>query len=90
MKIVHRPGASHQNRDALSRRPCERDAETTLPQIVYRLASGFCVPPLQGSDLDTLNSMVTVAALYGVRFIEVFSGRAEAGPILPGTGGQRN
>ena len=27
MEIVHRPGASHQNSDALSRRPCEREEE---------------------------------------------------------------
>ena len=46
--------------------------------------------PLQGLNLDTLNSIVTVAALYGVRFIEDFSGRAEAAPILPGTGDQHN
>ena len=54
------------------------------------MASGFCVSPLQGPDLDTLNSMVTVAALYGVRLIEDFSGRAEAAPILSGTEGQCN
>ena len=29
MKILHRPGASHQNNDALSRRPCERAKEET-------------------------------------------------------------
>ena len=57
---------------------------------MYRLASGFCVSLLQSPDLDTLNSMVTVAALYGVCFIEDFSGRAEAAPILPGNGGKRN
>ena len=62
----------------------------TLPQIVYRLAWGFCVPLIQGPDLDTPNSIVTVAALYGVRFIEYFSGRAEAVPILPVTGDPRN
>ena len=62
----------------------------TIPQIVYRLASGYCAPPLQGPDFDTLNLMVTVAALYEFRFIEDFSGRAEAAPILPETGGQRN
>ena len=27
MEIVHRPGMSHQNSDALSRRPCEREME---------------------------------------------------------------
>ena len=27
MEIVHRPGAAHQNSDALSRRPCERKEE---------------------------------------------------------------
>ena len=27
MKIVNRPGASHQNSDALSRGPCEREGE---------------------------------------------------------------
>ena len=27
MESVHRPGVSHQNSDALSRRPCERDME---------------------------------------------------------------
>ena len=36
MEIVHRPGVSHQNDDALSRRPCERtDEETACRQ--YRL-----------------------------------------------------
>ena len=29
MEIVHRPGASHQNGDALSHRPCERTEEET-------------------------------------------------------------
>ena len=29
MEIVHRPGASHQNGDALSRRPCERTKDET-------------------------------------------------------------
>ena len=29
MEIVHRPGALHQNSDALSRRPCERTEEET-------------------------------------------------------------
>ena len=29
MEIVHRPGASHQNSDALSRRSCERTEEVT-------------------------------------------------------------
>ena len=34
MEVVHRPGKSHQNGDALSRRPCERtEEETACPQF---------------------------------------------------------
>ena len=32
MEIVNRSGASHKNSDALSHRPCEREAETTSRQ----------------------------------------------------------
>ena len=32
MEIVHQPSVSHQNGDALSRRPCERTEETACRQ----------------------------------------------------------
>ena len=61
----------------------------TIPQLVHRLASKLCHPPLQGAELDLLKRMVTLTALYGVHFVDDFRQCAEAAPLIPGSHGHR-
>ena len=53
----------------------------TVPQIVFYRSTEMCDPPLQGPDLDLLNTLVTFAALYGVRFIEYYWWWVEVVPM---------
>ena len=52
----------------------------------------MCVPPLQGAELDVLNTLVTAVVLSVVclDLVGDFWQRAKTAPVIPGMGGQRN
>ena len=61
-----------------------------MPQLVYFLANDVCVPPLQGAELDELNTLVAAVFLNVARLVGDFRRRAETAPVIPGAGGHRN
>ena len=65
----------------------------TVPQLFVFLLGVEAVSSsvtVQGPELDTLNTIVTLNALCEVRFVEDFYRRAAAAPIIPDSGEQRN
>ena len=62
----------------------------SVPRLLYFLATDVCVTPLQGPELDILNTLVASVVMSVVRFVGDFRQRAEAAPVIPGSGGERN
>ena len=57
---------------------------------MYFLATEVFVPPLQGPEQDILNALIASVVMSVVRFVGNFRRRAEAAPMIPGSGWERN
>ena len=61
-----------------------------VPSTRLPFGDGSVHTPLQGPELDTLNTLVALAVLFIVSLVRDFRRRAKMAPIVPGTSGQRN